>query len=677
MNDKNFAMKPTIKPTIKQIFLIHLFVLFALFSCNEDPIQETQNNQEEVIAPNSSLANLMSATSSNDGSIDDILDGADCFSVNLPVTITAGDITFTINTLDDLELLEDILDELDDDDILEFLFPITITFNDFEEVVIENEEQFEEFVDACFDDDDDIIECVDFQYPISFSIYNTDFQVIDTITVDDDEELYEFLESLEDDENGVVLASLNFPVTLIYANGETIEVNNNQELEDAIIAAEDDCEDEDECDVSLEELEWYLMDCGIVAEIYNQNETVSEELYLDFDESGELIATGEPTVTEAGSWEIQETDLGYVLVIEGLETFAIANGEWLLEECDEDDENIELEFVKEADNDNFIMELYSECDDNEVDCNEETVELNLKDCVWYAELNDDFFENLEFDFTEGFNLYVYQENNVIAEGNWSVSEGENTLELYVEIDFEGLTGTWQIVECDDDRFELVRGEDILILEQDCEDDSNPFECFSSFEAEIVVCDDNNDSIETFDLTTAYANCNPEADVITYHETISDADNAVNAIASPEAYTNIANPQTIYVRVEIGEDFEVFPLYIYAEDCSDESCSEADVDAYLVECIWNVVNLNGSNDLIIYNMDFEPNSGVLVIYTDSETIDASWSTSETDDGVWLEFSNVNGANIQVITGNWLIVECSEEVLHLQKGDDNMLIERNCE
>ena len=281
-----------------------------------------------------------------------------------------------------------------------------------------------------------------------------------------------------------------------------------------------------------------------------------------------------------------------------------SRGAWLLEPyTDRPDhfghETLPMEFVKETDNDNFIMELYSECDDNEEDCNEETVELNIKECVWYAELNNDFFENLEFDFTEGFNLYVYQENNVIAEGNWSVSEGENTLELYVEIDFEGLTGTWQIVECDDDRFELVRGDDILILEQDCEEDSNPFECFSSFEAEIVVCDDNNDSIETFDLTTAYANCNPEADVITYHETISDADNAVNSIASPEAYTNITNPQTIYVRVEIGEDFEVFPIDIYVEDCSDESCSEADVNAYLVECIWNVVSLNGSDDLIIY------------------------------------------------------------------------------
>ena len=52
-----------------------------------------------------------------------------------------------------------------------------------------------------------------------------------------------FLQGLENPNGGVVLASLNFPVTLVYANGNTLEVNNNQELEEAINAAEDDCDD--------------------------------------------------------------------------------------------------------------------------------------------------------------------------------------------------------------------------------------------------------------------------------------------------------------------------------------------------------------------------------------------------------------------------------------------------
>ena len=193
MSDLIEIKNTVMKPTIKRIFLINLFALFALFSCNEEPFQEVQNNQEEVIAPNSSLTNLMALTTSNDGSVDDILDGSDCFSVNLPVTITAGNITITINTLEDLELLEDILDELDDEEVPEFLFPITITLNDFEQVVIENQEELEAFIDQCLDDDNEVIECVDFQYPIVFSIYNIDFQVIDAVVIEYDKDLYEFV----------------------------------------------------------------------------------------------------------------------------------------------------------------------------------------------------------------------------------------------------------------------------------------------------------------------------------------------------------------------------------------------------------------------------------------------------------------------------------------------------
>jgi hypothetical protein len=216
------------KASFKYLLIIPFLALFCLTSCQKEVNEETPPEEEQVITPNSDLANLMSNTSGNDGSVDNVLDGADCFSVNFPVTITANNIEIIITSLEGLEDVQDIFDEFDDDeDILEFFFPITITLNDYTEVVIENETQLNDFIDECFDDEE-AIECVDFQYPISFSIYNTDFQVIDTVTIQNDEELYQFLENLEDGENGTVLASLNFPVTLIYADGTTVEVNSNE-----------------------------------------------------------------------------------------------------------------------------------------------------------------------------------------------------------------------------------------------------------------------------------------------------------------------------------------------------------------------------------------------------------------------------------------------------------------
>ena len=156
------------------VLILAFFALLSFNSCQTEVLEVTETDEETLIAPNSTLVNLMQYTVTNDGSVDNIMDDSNCFSVNLPVTIIVNDITITINTLEDLELIEEIFDEFDsDDDVLEFLFPITIILNDYEEIVIENEDQLEAFIEECVNDEEEVIECVDFQYPISFSIYNT------------------------------------------------------------------------------------------------------------------------------------------------------------------------------------------------------------------------------------------------------------------------------------------------------------------------------------------------------------------------------------------------------------------------------------------------------------------------------------------------------------------------
>ncbi len=66
-----------------------------------------------------------------------------------------------------------------------------------------------------------------------------------------------------------------------------------------------------------------------------------------------------------------------------------------------------------------------------------------------------------------------------------------------------------------------------------------------------VCDDDNDGFASFDLSfkdpEILNGLNPSGYAISYHETIPDADNGTNAI--PVFYTNVSNPQTIFVRVE--------------------------------------------------------------------------------------------------------------------------------
>jgi len=563
------------KTKIYRLLYVAFFALFV-FSCQNEETEINNPNNQEVITADSALASFMTSVTANYGAYDDILDDSSCFSIELPVTIIVSDITITIETLDDLEELEELFEAFEgEDDILDFIFPITIIFNDYTEIVIENEDQLEGWIASCEidDEDDEIIECIDFVYPISFSVFNSDFNIVDTIVIESDQALYAFIEALEDDENALIV-SLNYPVTLLYANGETIQVNSNEELGNAIEAADDDCyndDEEDQCDLELEDIEAYLLECAFDVEIENDEDDLIDSLQFNFTQSGELVVSGDATVVDIGAWDFLETNLGIKLVIEGLQTFTTANGLWLLEDCDND---YELEFVQESENGLRYMSLEFNCEIDE----------------------------------------------------------EDVLECY---------GNYNLEVCDED-------------------------------------DDVEDGFGTFDLNLIFDNC-PNDDVeFAFYLTIDDAETQVNTLASPFINT-IAYEQTIYSRVALAGDpsiFEIFEHHLIVENCYEESCLEEDVDNILQECPWQIVNYNGSDNLIDFYLVFQANQN-LIIEGQGLNIDASWTTSQSDEGVIVTFDSVAGPNIQAITGEWLVVECEVDRLQLHRGDDVIVLERNCD
>src|SRR5690606_11688131 len=124
-------------------------------------------------------------------------------------------------------VIEAIFNEFDDDDdVVEIQCPITIILSDYSQINIDSYAQLEEFAQECFgeNEDDDDIECIDFVYPFTISVYNADFQVIDTVTIETDAQLFSFIGNLQ----GGVLASINFPVNLLLADGTTIEVRSEE-----------------------------------------------------------------------------------------------------------------------------------------------------------------------------------------------------------------------------------------------------------------------------------------------------------------------------------------------------------------------------------------------------------------------------------------------------------------
>ena len=857
---------------INSIVISLLFVLFCFTSC-QDEINEIENpNDQEAIVPNSTLVNLMGRTAANFGAADDILDGASCFSVELPVTVVVNDITTIIETEADLEALEDMLsDVVIGEDILDFVFPITIIFNDYSEIFIENEDELQTFVNECVYNENAVIECADFVYPISFSVFNSGFNLIDTVVIQNDEALYVFLNELEEDES-VLIVSLNFPITIQYANGETVDVNTNQELTDAIEAAEqfcnvidDDCL-EDEIALNLVECPWN----------FSNGTDTYDNYQLIFNDNGELlISEGIATSAIGGAWSLSTTDNGVLLSLSELTAFQDdLEGDWLIVSCN----NAGSITITRA---NTVLELVQDCPQTE-GCSALEINANISECVWKLETNLlDSFVPIFMHFNLDGDVLIEDVNNLESQiGTWEIVTiaTDVFVNLSLQQGYESLNGQWQVVECEEGSLYLINGDNFITLEQRCEvnnqdllncyslyvlsqecDDNNDgiatfvfetnslqssecielypisgsyhptyddaiistnhlniqlttpteltsqtiyfrvfnqetqefavqeleliveacnddvfncfgdfeivecnqpnnvpvynlsantiglvdcqysftpsfyetlsdaenninpianteaygtlttevylrieaesgnfqifnvylnteecnyFECFQGFDAVLERCEEDNNTSATFDLTIAFSNCTSNPDYnISYHLTQSEADANISPILNPQSFTNfVASQQTVYVRVDIGNEYQVFPIQLNVIDCSTGSCTEGDIDSILTECEWNITSYNGSDNLDSYNFNFEENSGIVVIYTDTIVIDAYWSTTQTSDGVVIEFTNVSGPNIQAINGSWLVVECTTEqlVLHaINDSNNEIVLDRTCE
>ena len=109
---------------------------------------------------------------------------------------------------------------------------------------------------------------------------------------------------------------------------------------------------------------------------------------------------------------------------------------------------------------------------------------------------------------------------------------------------------------------------------------------------LELCDDNLDQVVQFDLSdsvTELLNGIEVSDVvISYYETEENASSSNNAINTPMAYSNISNPQTVWIRVEYPEtgcekltslELIVNPLPVIAQPTPLAICDDLVADAF--------------------------------------------------------------------------------------------------
>ncbi|MGB5227920.1 MAG: hypothetical protein WBN55_06620 [Eudoraea sp.] len=468
-------MKKFFKYSLQTLLLV---AAFSFNACQEAFEELPQPDELQTINASSSTAKLIENTASNDGSFDNIVDGASCLAIEFPYTVNVNGIEITIESKEGLHLIEEIFDELqDDEDILEIIFPIVITLADFTVIEIGGIDDLRELAQECVEGgEDDDIECIDFVYPIT--IYTFDLNEVETgsVTVESDKDLRIFFAGL--DENDLI--GIDFPVTMELYDGTKVEVGSNAELANALETAkmacdEDDDDDYNDDDFTQERLENLLVECPwliheVVRDEINQTDQYFEYLMI-FTEDGGVTVKDRMGNNIMGTWSTRVTDHGVLIKLE-FDVLVDFNLEWIVYELGEG----KIKLYNEGGN-RIIMSIA--CDLFNTDPN--TLREILKECSWVIKKVKNQGEEIdrllgyEFNFLpEGVITLGNGENT--SEGTWEITMNEQgRLVMAITMGSEpGVSFEWPLSDLRNDRLKF-EVDDIgyeLVLQRVCDDNNN-------------------------------------------------------------------------------------------------------------------------------------------------------------------------------------------------------------
>jgi hypothetical protein len=222
--------------TIKHIFLLISFL--TLFACQKEEVVVVENPTENLTS-NSELVELIEQITQNPTNEVDIIDDSECYNVLLPVKIELNGEYIEINTKDDYIKINNSKIKTDnDDDKIDFIFPITLQYPDYQIKEIYSKEELRKINDDCTPkSEDDNMDCVKINFPITINTYDSENQKAKTITINDNKTLYNFLKNLD----SKILISINYPIAFKDADGKNVTVNNNADFNSLILENLDEC----------------------------------------------------------------------------------------------------------------------------------------------------------------------------------------------------------------------------------------------------------------------------------------------------------------------------------------------------------------------------------------------------------------------------------------------------
>lgn len=494
-------------------FYSSLLVLALTFtSCQEEfePLPEDEA-QEEAINASSSTAKLIEDTCSNDGSFDNIVDESSCFNINFPYTVKVNGVELTIESIENLDMIEDIFDALEEDeDVLDIIFPITITMADYSEITINGIEDLRALAKECKEGgDDDDIECIDFVYPITLYTFDLNNEETGNVTVESDKDLRRFFAGLDNND----LISMDFPVKLKLYDGTEMTVNSNAELAAAIenakeLCDEDDDNDHNDDDFDQERLNKYLVECPwLIHEVKRENQLQTAQ-YIDyvmnFTEDGAVKVVDREGNMLNGTWSTRVVEPYNVLLKLEFDELVDFTLEWFVYEIGEGKIKLHV-----SDGDRIIM--YRGCDIINDDPN--TLREVLKECSWIIKrvFNDgqEIKRLLGFEFNfEAEGVVTLSSGDVVSQGTWEITtNNQGRLVMAITMgDEPGVSFEWPLSDLRNDRlkFEIPGTDYELVLERNCDNDENDEDVtwirglFNDTDWELALFSQNEDP-----LTEAY------------------------------------------------------------------------------------------------------------------------------------------------------------------------------
>ncbi len=249
---------------IKLKWMVVLCIVMGFVSCQEERHESFVSDQ--VLHKSSVLTQKLHRVALALAAGNDVLDSATCFKIKLPVQATINGHALWIDDEQDYQQAAALLAlPGEHPDPVSFQYPITLIWENGSETTVTGAAQFRQLQQQCPADSSMIpIQCVDFDFPFSISMYDAVSQTPQILTIADAFGLVAFFNNLKP----AAFFQLNYPISVARNDGFFQSVETNAALQQFIDNFGDQCSSCDNVGVLIDnDLVFYMPFANEVADL--------------------------------------------------------------------------------------------------------------------------------------------------------------------------------------------------------------------------------------------------------------------------------------------------------------------------------------------------------------------------------------------------------------------------